>query len=598
VLREALAGVWEPVRTSARPDEAYSEVERLSSRITRDYLGRYEQAADHFTTHLGDERKFRLRAAWKRREIVQHSRAMAEGMSRTITERRASLDAKLETRLAEARAKRAAGKETPTLREIRAESAQEWHKWLQYKQRQLDGILQARAQLEAQTDVLVHSGLANPLKDRIMFFGGSPAPCSLCVMIQGGNPYTIAQARSIGGVAHPHCFPAGTVAMAPDAIRGYRAWYEGPMLEVSLSSGARLTVTPHHKLMTRQGLTPAEALREGDDLICCSDFQRVGAAYPDDHGQPAMIEQVFDALSVAGGVSSAVVPVAAEDFHGDGRFMQGEVNVVAAAEDLLSARDMVAAEFIGGGNAATVFLGLARAAHRSVSRLRVMSAFFRRPSPMFAVKGVQVGAQHTSIAHPHLNSRIGAAECARQNSARLSGDIPADDLIRVQNWWYALLHQIKSKQQVAEPFSTASQRGSDGAQGLTLQVTTDHIIRIEQRAFCGHVYDLQTVSSLYLANGVLASNCRDFWQEFAPVGVDLEKLPTMQEQWRVARAPLDVTRQRVRDGSVTLWDGRPVTPARGWAKDKEVGLRQMRDPWKRIPGRVETMQQKNAQVGK
>jgi hypothetical protein len=43
--------------------------------------------------------------------------------------------------------------------------------------------------------------------------------------------------------------------------------------------------------------------------------------------------------------------------------------------------------------------------------------------------------------------------------------------------------------------------------GLPSEITVDNIISIKRFRYTGHVYDLQTLSTLYITNSVLSSNC-------------------------------------------------------------------------------------------
>ncbi len=188
-LRETVAGVWAPLQYASQAD-------RLQGRIQSAYLQAYNQSGRAMAAHLGAEGRFQLQAAWKQREIAAYAQRMALNLQATNAERRQRLDAWLQAELA--KGKRSAS-------EVRADAAAQWARWLQYKQNQMEGILRGRALLEAQTDILVHSGLVDARKDRVIYFGGSPAPCPFCEQIAAGNPYTVEEARGIGGVAHPNC---------------------------------------------------------------------------------------------------------------------------------------------------------------------------------------------------------------------------------------------------------------------------------------------------------------------------------------------------------------------------------------------------------
>ena len=49
---------------------------------------------------------------------------------------------------------------------------------------------------------------------------------------------------------------------------------------------------------------------------------------------------------------------------------------------------------------------------------------------------------------------------------------------------------------------------SDRVDAFAAGVTFDHIVRIERQMFSGHVYNLETGSAWYFANGIVAHNCR------------------------------------------------------------------------------------------
>lgn len=46
------------------------------------------------------------------------------------------------------------------------------------------------------------------------------------------------------------------------------------------------------------------------------------------------------------------------------------------------------------------------------------------------------------------------------------------------------------------------------ADGSSLDVFVDEVVSVERRKFCGHVYNLQTGSGIYVANNIITHNCR------------------------------------------------------------------------------------------
>jgi hypothetical protein len=156
--------------------------DKLQAAIYADLRRKYEANAKNMQGLLGGRKDFELRAAWKDRELQKQAKLMARSLHRTMQKERARID------------------QLPA-----AERRAAWEKTKAYKQEQLEALVNKEAAFQADTDMLVHSGIVNVAKARVMYFGGSPAPCPVCEQITWGNPYTIQQATSLGAVAHPGC---------------------------------------------------------------------------------------------------------------------------------------------------------------------------------------------------------------------------------------------------------------------------------------------------------------------------------------------------------------------------------------------------------
>jgi SPP1 gp7 family putative phage head morphogenesis protein len=118
---------------------------------------------------------------------------------------------------------------------------------------------------------------------------------------------------------HPNCFLPGTLVSAAGITKQTERWFEGEIVRLFIEGQDPLAVTPNHPILTRRGWVPAGELQEGDDLFRVADPGAfVLACDPEDHHVETRIEEVADALLVAGGVPAVSVPVTAEHFHGDG----------------------------------------------------------------------------------------------------------------------------------------------------------------------------------------------------------------------------------------------------------------------------------------
>lgn len=130
-----------------------------------------------------DAPPFHLQARWKQKAIDQQAKAMAQSLASTVAKERQRLE----------------GLGLPP-----AEVTSRTSTYLQYKTRQLSDIIDAEAAMQAQVDQLVHAGIVDPARDRIMYLAG-PHTCPWCTMIHAGNPWTVEQATNYGAKIHPNC---------------------------------------------------------------------------------------------------------------------------------------------------------------------------------------------------------------------------------------------------------------------------------------------------------------------------------------------------------------------------------------------------------
>lgn len=276
------------------------------------------------------------------------------------------------------------------------------------------------------------------------------------------------------GAVHPHCFP-GTVRVSSAAIGGiFRRWYDGEVVEVRTASGHVLTSTPNHPVLTADGWVALGQLREGAHLFRSSDRHRNAAVAAHEHDQAPTLAEVFDTLRMTRGVTAVRMPVAAEDFHGDGavgevdvvwsdRFLRGQTEIVSpyGEQDLVRADDP------------SMFLASLRHAARLRERaMRPASGSVRGEDPRAVLLGSLRGR----------DERVGVGDRSEGDVVTLQppGDHgPAD----VETFGQAL----------------------DAATGL---VFADQIESVRRLPFSGHVYDLSTRDGWYNGNGYIVHNCR------------------------------------------------------------------------------------------
>lgn len=347
-----------------------------------------------------------------------------------------------------------------------------------------------------------------------------------------------------GPLGHQQCLTAGAVVSGPRATASTTRRYRGDVIDIETDGGHRLTVTPNHPVLTTQGWVPASELREGHYLICAGPGERPSSGgRPHDHQVPALVEDVAQSVGGAAAMAPISVPTAAEDFHGDGA--GGEIHVVRAdgflwdhmhvalgqpAGHLAFLRRGVRgqpsrAQFSGEGTVGSVLhgqwhstsgllcaeherstlLGSAPRGHQSVGGRGITSAYARSSQAVLdgasrdpVLLGERVAGLTGLISGDHLDSRDSAL---RQD--RVAGPAASK---RARFGWGSPQSALDEDSPQAGLASVVPSR--DDLAPFTGQVVSDRVFNVRRRSFRGHVYNLQTITGWYVANGILVHNCR------------------------------------------------------------------------------------------
>ncbi|MFF0512435.1 phage minor capsid protein [Streptomyces sp. NPDC004250] len=337
------------------------------------------------------------------------------------------------------------------------------------------------------------------------------------VRVSGSLP----EARA-AGLMHPNCFPGGVLVSSPSEVLAADARrYEGEVVVIHTASGVELPVTPNHPVLTPEGWVPAGALKVGDHVLRHSgDVETSPLRAPGDHEIPARISEVFDALRETSQVPPVRVPVAAEQFHGDG--LGSDVEVVLADGLLGDGGDTERSEvrgedalLVGGVGLGPLFSerapfevidGTGHAAHRCMGRGDLGSALFGSHSlPLPAFGLTEVGSVAAGQEHP-THGGLSAPEAPADLGLTDSIKVQSDGLIDP-----GAIPGPRDSSLAKLPVQSAgvdANGGRDLAGTLASQVSADDVVHIELRQFAGHVYNLQTGDGWYLAEGIVVHNCR------------------------------------------------------------------------------------------
>lgn len=276
---------------------------------------------------------------------------------------------------------------------------------------------------------------------------------------------------------HPFCLPASAKVSTGDRIAAVtRRWYDGDMVVITTASGKRLEATVNHPVLTSRGWVAAGLIDVGGDVVSRAGPERVEPGHIHDEHVPTRIAEVFDSFGLAREVATVEVPTAAPDFHGDG--MAGQVAVVRADRELWD--------------------GLNSSLLQSLEDRSLVSRL--QPSALLGQPG---------IVEAPLDGSLRAADCIVSSSGEglpvLRGQaLHPDDLLLARGAQFDAGPEQAPVDDVAADAELARQI-LDGSTGPVL---LDKVLNVHRYAVACHVYNLETTSGHYTADGIVTHNCR------------------------------------------------------------------------------------------
>ncbi len=338
----------------------------------------------------------------------------------------------------------------------------------------------------------------------LVIVSNAPQECKRCRPWEGkvltlgpsdGRNKSLADAQA-AGFMHPGAILGNERVRALGRTENaVRARYEGPSVHLTTARGYRLTVSPNHPVLTSNGWRAADLLCEGDQVFTQPGGRGSALAPRIEHEafdqMPPTFDDVLDAVGAHGRHTS--VPSAADHLHGDGRFCQGEIDVVWANSGLLPIVDSGFSEHLCHG------------------------CLIRADVELFALTGggsaLQLigGVRHTdSVARSLANG----------------------DATRLQPASQRRLADVEDPGEVLA--------------GLACGVSPDKLVHIDRQWFTGHAYDLQTTTGAYLAADILVHNCRHSIGAYIPGFTEPHAGPTADPEGDAARQRLRELERRVR----------------------------------------------------
>lgn len=343
--------------------------------------------------------------------------------------------------------------------------------------------------------------------------------CIACLLADG-RFYTL----DVPFAQHPNCVVEGTRVLAPKILGVSKRRYDGFVFDIITVGGNHLTVTPNHPILTDKGWVAANFLKEGDNVVSSSDSE--GAALfvaPNDQQSPTVIEDVVAAFLESGNVISVRVPVSAKHFHGDG--MGSDIAIIGSDSLLQSDRQPLIAEqlgkatFFGSGMGSLDFF----AASDIASMFKCLGSsdaglLGDSDTPVMLFGGRLRGKQPVGFrVVSDVDSRFFEA----------ASDDSAGNTVLTGKRVFGFPTEILSYKVIDGEFDSiagafdvglpevAVERGPSDipflqhfGDGHSERVVLDRIACLGRRFFSGHVYNLQTETGWYSAEGIITHNCR------------------------------------------------------------------------------------------
>lgn len=292
--------------------------------------------------------------------------------------------------------------------------------------------------------------------------------CPACAPFDGTRQ-TIQWARD-NPIQHPNCLPGWVEVVAPNCTASFDRMYEGKIVVLRTASGKKMSATINHPILTPRGWVPVGLLKTGDYVISHGQHEGFGRSVPHGDHRPTRIEQIARSLGPPGTVTTAVMPMSTEDFHGDG--MDGDIYVVRTY------------------------------GHQGLS----LPSPLDQPSRHLQVQGPDsnlVGLSSLCPRHQILHRSFGSADsCVSRINPMRMFSLGSGRSINAVPTFYASFNQPM--------FDGPSRYPQDGGRllkRLAGQVEADRLVHIEQHSFVGHVYNLETKVGWYTAGGIITHNC-------------------------------------------------------------------------------------------
>lgn len=335
------------------------------------------------------------------------------------------------------------------------------------------------------------------------------------------------------GTGHPghdvNCLPAGSaVSVQSDVKRLFRRRGDHETAAIVTASGKTLYATPNHPVLTGAGWKPAQSVNVGDDLVEVR-FGSTGFLELDEEQRKPRFGDLFDLWAAAFPEKNARLHDG--DFHGDAVVDQN-VEIVSAkgrllnsaeasltkrkAKRVLEAALVGFARFAGRGDLEPILIG-SRLASDCIMRLGgELSSFLwaqlLHPNPIGLAAASDCAAAALQVIG-HCSARD--AELLGEGQDALAGIVCAEKRVLVDLLGIVRLASLAlgneaelSAESLGQGVAADVQRLGNRGDARPVFAIGKSTVEQVGRDVAGHVFNLETGNSWFLAENYIVHNCR------------------------------------------------------------------------------------------
>lgn len=404
-------------------------------------------------------------------------------------------ESRIERYLADHSMAKVTGNLTPdTIRRLRTAIADAWRADSKFEditraiQAEYEKFSSVRAQMIAQTELNNAYNVGQRSQASELGFdekewdpdGTEACPICLANVLDGWIPIdAVFSSGDAEPTAHPNCLLGEALVTASSVASAVRRRYEGEICILSVAGAPDLAVTLNHPVATLRGTVPAGSLCAGDEVLQSLGPSQTaegrGGSDPHDDYIETAIAEIFNALSLACGGTTAGVPVSPEAFHGD-RSVDNEIDIVNPAGNL--ARDHA--------------VGLDYREHLCLAHRERFERQLATAGAGFSFRDGGLSAPYGGMGGRQLSHSLGAGDEA---------------VLRDLGGGTATLQEPRTFPHPEDDAARKPRSNGDLQEAFPFKVRAVKLLRFERRWFSGHVYNLETASGFYSANSIVVHNC-------------------------------------------------------------------------------------------